>query len=109
MRPDARPDPCHQGVQGPPAKGTGGPLGGGSGAGGRGGGGGPPRPRPRDRRGARGPTGLSNAELIALVWGTGAPGVSALDLATEALAVHGGGGGGRAPGGAGGGGGPGAR
>ena len=50
----------------------------------------PPEDRPRERLEARGPAGLSNAELIALVWGTGAPGVSALDLATEALAVHGG-------------------
>ena len=50
----------------------------------------PPEDRPRERLEARGPAGLSNAELIALVWGTGAPGASALDLATEALAVHGG-------------------
>src|SRR3990172_2060558 len=54
-------------------------------------GGGPPRrARPGAGGGRGGPAGLSNAELIALVWGTGAPGASALDLATEALAVHGG-------------------
>jgi DNA repair protein RadC len=60
----------------------------------------PPRPRsirelpaeerPRERLQARGAAGLSNAELVALVWGTGSPGRSALDLATEALAEQGG-------------------
>ena len=34
------------------------------------------------------PAGLSNAELIALVWGTGSSGRTALDLAVEALAEH---------------------
>ena len=42
--------------------------------------------RPRERLAARGPEGLSAAELIALVWGTGAQGRSALDVAAEAVA-----------------------
>ncbi len=50
----------------------------------------PAEDRPRERMEARGPAGLSNAELIALVLGTGAPGVSALDVASEALSIHGG-------------------
>src|SRR3989304_6073396 len=129
MRPDARPDPCHQGVHGPPANGTeaslwrakrpgrlwgagaravGGARGACSASVAKGGARGSVEPlgsldacrrsrlmrritatAPRRREGP-GPAGLSSAELIALVWGTGAPGVSALDLATEALAVHGG-------------------
>jgi DNA repair protein RadC len=36
----------------------------------------------------RGPGGLSAAELIALVWGTGARGMNAVDLAEEALVRH---------------------
>ena len=44
--------------------------------------------RPRERLALRGPVGLSAAELIALVWGSGARGVSALGLAEEALARH---------------------
>lgn len=44
--------------------------------------------RPRERLAARGPAGLSAAELIALVWGSGAHGVGAVDLAEEALARH---------------------
>jgi DNA repair protein RadC len=50
----------------------------------------PAEDRPRERLQARGPAGLSNAELIALIWGSGAPGRSALDLAVEGLAIHGG-------------------
>ena len=48
----------------------------------------PAEDRPRERLAARGAAGLSNAELVALVWGTGSPGRSAMDLATEALAEH---------------------
>jgi DNA repair protein RadC len=44
--------------------------------------------RPRERLARRGPVGLSAAELIALVWGSGPRGVSALGLAEEALARH---------------------
>ena len=44
--------------------------------------------RPRERLARRGPAGLSAAELIALVWGSGARGTSALGLAEEALARH---------------------
>ena len=44
--------------------------------------------RPRERLALRGPGGLSAAELIAVVWGTGSGGRSALDLAEEALARH---------------------
>ena len=43
---------------------------------------------PRERLAQRGPAGLSAAELIALVWGTGARGMNAVDLAEEALARH---------------------
>jgi DNA repair protein RadC len=50
----------------------------------------PAEDRPRERLRARGPAGLSNAELIALVWGSGSAGRSALDLAADALAIHGG-------------------
>ena len=44
--------------------------------------------RPRERLAARGVAGLSTAELIALVWGSGARGLGAVDLAEEALARH---------------------
>lgn len=50
----------------------------------------PVEERPRERLAKRGPTGLSNAELIALLWGSGAAGRSALELAGEAVAAHGG-------------------
>jgi len=49
-----------------------------------------PEDRPRERLEARGPAGLSSAELIAIVWGTGAAGRSALEVAADALAEHGG-------------------
>jgi DNA repair protein RadC len=42
--------------------------------------------RPRERLAQRGVAGLSSAELIGLVWGSGRRGVSAVDLADEALA-----------------------
>lgn len=48
----------------------------------------PAAERPRERLALRGPGGLSAAELIAVVWGTGSAGRSALDLAGEALARH---------------------
>jgi DNA repair protein RadC len=44
--------------------------------------------RPRERLARRGAVGLSAAELIALVWGSGSRGSSALGLAEEALARH---------------------
>jgi len=44
--------------------------------------------RPRERLLLRGAGGLSAAELIALLWGAGSRGRSAVDLATEALARH---------------------
>jgi len=44
--------------------------------------------RPRERLAMRGVGGLSAAELIALLWGAGARGRSAVDLAAEALALH---------------------
>ena len=44
--------------------------------------------RPRERLALRGPGGLTAAELIALLWGSGTHGRSALDLATTALAGH---------------------
>jgi len=46
--------------------------------------------RPRERLELRGPAGLTSAELIALVWGSGTRGRSAVDLAGDALARHGG-------------------
>jgi DNA repair protein RadC len=46
--------------------------------------------RPRERLLGRGPAALANAELIGLLWGSGAPGASVVDLATEALARQGG-------------------
>jgi DNA repair protein RadC len=48
----------------------------------------PPAERPRERLAARGPAGLSTAELIALIWGSGSAGRSAVDLAEDALARH---------------------
>jgi DNA repair protein RadC len=48
----------------------------------------PAEDRPRERLAARGAAGLSNAELVALVWGTGSGARTALDLAIEALAEH---------------------
>jgi DNA repair protein RadC len=44
--------------------------------------------RPRERLAMRGPGGLSAAELIAVIWGTGSGRLSAIDLAEEALARH---------------------
>jgi DNA repair protein RadC len=44
--------------------------------------------RPRERLALRGAGGLSAAELIALLWGSGTRGVSAVDLAATALARH---------------------
>ena len=44
----------------------------------------PPAERPRERLAARGPAGLSTAELIALIWGSGSAGRSAVDLAEDA-------------------------
>ena len=48
----------------------------------------PQAERPRERLALRGPGGLSAAELIALVWASGARGMNAVDLAEEALARH---------------------
>jgi DNA repair protein RadC len=48
----------------------------------------PQAERPRERLALRGAGGLNAAELIALVWGTGARGMNAVDLAEEALARH---------------------
>ena len=44
--------------------------------------------RPRERLAQRGPGGLTAAELIALLWGSGVRGRSAVDLAADALASH---------------------
>ena len=44
--------------------------------------------RPRERLAQRGPAGLTAAELIALLWGSGTRGRSAIDVATDALAAH---------------------
>jgi DNA repair protein RadC len=44
--------------------------------------------RPRERLALRGSAGLSSAELIALVWGSGARGRNAVELANDALARH---------------------
>ncbi len=46
----------------------------------------PTAERPRERLAARGPGGLSAAELIAIVWGSGTRGRSAVDVAADALA-----------------------
>ena len=48
----------------------------------------PAAERPRERLALRGPSGLSAAELIAIVWGTGAGGRSAIELAEDALVRH---------------------
>ncbi len=50
----------------------------------------PPDERPRERLVGRGPAALTNAELIALVWGSGSAGRNAVDLATDGIAAHGG-------------------
>jgi DNA repair protein RadC len=42
--------------------------------------------RPRERLAQRGPGGLTSAELMALLWGSGTRGRSAVDLAADALA-----------------------
>src|SRR3954447_14258086 len=42
--------------------------------------------RPRERLQLRGAAGLTAAELIALLWGSGTPGRSAIDVATDAIA-----------------------
>jgi DNA repair protein RadC len=44
--------------------------------------------RPRERLALRGVAGLSSAELIGLIWGSGSRGRSAVDLAADALARH---------------------
>ncbi len=44
--------------------------------------------RPRERLAQRGPGGLTAAELIGLLWGSGVRGRSAVDLAGDALAAH---------------------
>jgi DNA repair protein RadC len=44
--------------------------------------------RPRERLALRGVGGLTSAELIGLLWGSGTRGRSAVDLAAEALARH---------------------
>jgi len=48
----------------------------------------PPAERPRERLALRGASGLTSAELIALLWGSGAAGRSAIGLAEEALVRH---------------------
>jgi DNA repair protein RadC len=50
----------------------------------------PPDERPRERLLGRGPAALATAELIGLVWGSGSRSAGVIDLATEALARHGG-------------------
>jgi len=46
--------------------------------------------RPRERLRQRGVAGLSNAELLALLWSTGGAGHSVVELATDALSACGG-------------------
>jgi DNA repair protein RadC len=48
----------------------------------------PAAERPRERLAARGVSGLTSAELIALLWGSGARGISVVDLAQDALARY---------------------
>ena len=48
----------------------------------------PATERPRERLAARGAAGLSAAELIGLLWGSGFRGRSAVDLAEDALARY---------------------
>src|SRR6187431_803622 len=45
----------------------------------------PAAERPRERLQLRGAAGLTAAELIALLWGSGTPGRSAIDVATDAI------------------------
>ena len=44
--------------------------------------------RPRERLALRGAGGLTSAELIGLLWGSGSRGRSAVDIATDALAGY---------------------
>ena len=44
--------------------------------------------RPRERLALRGAAGLTTGELVALIWGSGSRGRSAVDLAEDALAAH---------------------
>ena len=46
----------------------------------------PAAERPRERLELRGPAGLTSAELVALLWGSGSRGRSAVDLAEDAIA-----------------------
>jgi DNA repair protein RadC len=48
----------------------------------------PPAERPRERLALRGVGGLTSAELIGLVWGSGTRGRSSVDLAADTLARH---------------------
>jgi len=48
----------------------------------------PTMERPRERLALRGAGGLTSAELIGLVWGSGTRGRSAVDLAADALTRH---------------------
>jgi DNA repair protein RadC len=48
----------------------------------------PAADRPRERLALRGAGGLTSAELIALLWGSGSAGRSAVELAEDALARH---------------------
>ena len=48
----------------------------------------PAAERPRERLAARGAAGLTAAELIALLWGSGTRGRSAIDLASDAITAH---------------------
>jgi DNA repair protein RadC len=48
----------------------------------------PASERPRERLALRGPAGLSAAELVALVWGSGTRGRGAVALAEDAIARH---------------------
>jgi DNA repair protein RadC len=50
----------------------------------------PAAERPRERLAHRGAGGLTTAELLALVWGSGLPGQSAVDIATTVLGQLGG-------------------
>lgn len=49
----------------------------------------PAAERPRERMAAQGAQALSAPELLSVLWGTGRPGASAYELATELLASHG--------------------
>ena len=50
----------------------------------------PAEERPREKLLARGPEALSDAELLAVFFGTGLPGRNAIDLGRELLAHRGG-------------------